>query len=277
MNLPELCIRKPIATTLIMVGAIVFGLVAYRSLPVNELPTVDFPTISVSAQLPGASPETMASSVATPLESQFSTIAGLDNMTSTSALGLTTVTLQFSLDRNIDAAAQDVQAAITAAAKTLPTNLPSPPTFRKVNPADFPIFYLALNSATLPLYEVDKYAETILAQRLSEVSGVAQVNVYGSQKYAVRVQVDPDALSSRNIGLDEVVKAVEAGNVNEPVGTISGAHQSLTIQANGQLQDAKAYMDQIALYRNGAAIHYKDLGRVINSVENDKVAGWFND
>jgi HAE1 family hydrophobic/amphiphilic exporter-1 len=276
MNLPELCIRRPIATTLLMAGAVVFGLVAYRALPVNELPTVDFPTISVTAQLPGASPETMASSVATPLESQFSTIAGLDSMTSTSALGQTSVTLQFSLDRNIDAAAQDVQAAITAAAKKLPSNLPAPPTFRKVNPADYPIFYLALSSPTLPLYEVDKYAETILAQRLSMVSGVAQVNVYGSQKYAVRVQVDPDALASRNIGIDEVVKAVQASNVNEPVGTISGSHQALTIQASGQLQNAAAYMDQIALYKNGAPIRYKDLGHVINSVENDKIAGWFN-
>ena len=276
MNLPELCIRRPIATTLLMAGAVVFGLVAYRALPVNELPTVDFPTISVSANLPGASPETMASSVATPLEGQFSTIAGLDSMSSTSALGLTSITLQFSLDRNIDAAAQDVQAAITAALKKLPTNLPSPPTFRKVNPADYPIFYLALSSPSLPLYEVDKYAETILAQRLSMVSGVAQVNVYGSQKYAVRVQVDPDALSSRNIGLDEAMNAVSASNVNLPVGTINGKDQSLTIQASGQLETAQAYMDQIALYRNGAPIRYKDLGRVINSVENDKVAGWFN-
>src|SRR5271169_3336737 len=195
MNISEPFIRRPIMTTLVMIAILLFGIMSYRLLPVSDLPNVDFPTILVNVSLPGTSPETMASSVATPLESQFSTIAGLDNMTSTSALGLTTVTLQFSLDRNIDAAAQDVQAAITAAAKTLPTNLPSPPTFRKVNPADFPIFYLALNSATLPLYEVDKYAETILAQRLSEVSGVAQVNVYGSQKYAVRVQVDPDALS----------------------------------------------------------------------------------
>jgi HAE1 family hydrophobic/amphiphilic exporter-1 len=276
MNLPEICIRKPIATTLLMAGAVVFGLVAYRALPVNELPTVDFPTITVSANLPGASPETMASSVATPLESQFSTIAGLDSMSSTSALGLSSITLQFSLDRSIDAAAQDVQAAITAAAKKLPSNMPSPPTFRKVNPADFPIFYLALSSPTLPLYEVDKYAETILAQRLSTVSGVAQVNVYGSQKYAVRVQVDPDALTTRNIGLDEVVQAVQASNVNLPVGTIDGPHQSLTIQASGQLQTAAAYMNQIALYKNGAPIRYKDLGRVINSVENDKVAGWFN-
>ncbi len=276
MNLPELCIKRPIATTLLMAGAVVFGLVAYRALPVNELPTVDFPTISVSANLPGASPATMASSVATPLEGQFSTIAGLDSMSSTSALGLTSITLQFSLDRNIDAAAQDVQAAITAALKKLPTNLPSPPTFRKVNPADFPILYLALSSPSLPLYEVDKYAETILAQRLSMVSGVAQVSVYGSQKYAVRVQVDPDALSSRNIGLDEAMNAVAASNVNLPVGTINGPNQALTIQANGQLQSAQAYMDQIALYRNGAPIRYKDLGRVINSVENDKVAGWFN-
>jgi hydrophobic/amphiphilic exporter-1 (mainly G- bacteria), HAE1 family len=276
MNLPEICIRKPIATTLVMVGAIVFGLVAYRSLPVNELPTVDFPTISVTVQLPGASAETMASSVATPLEGQFSTIAGLDSMNSTSALGQTKITLQFSLDRNIDAAAQDVQSAITAATKLLPANLPSPPTFRKVNPADFPILYLALSSPTLPLSEVDKYAETILAQRLSTVSGVAQVNVYGSQKYAVRVQVDPDALSSRNIGLDEVLKVVESANVNEAVGTIDGPNKSLTIQANGQLLSAAEFMNQIAMYRNGAPIRFGDLGQVIDSVENTKVASWFN-
>jgi HAE1 family hydrophobic/amphiphilic exporter-1 len=276
MNLPEICIRKPVATTLVMAGAVVFGLVAYRALPVNELPTVDFPTISVTAQLPGGSPETMASSVATPLEGQFSTIAGLDSMSSTSSLGQTRVTLQFSLERSIDAAAQDVQSAITAAAKKLPANMPTPPTFRKVNPADFPILYLALSSPTLPLSQVDNYAETILAQRLSMVSGVAQVNVYGSQKYAVRVQVDPDALSSRNIGLDEVVKAVQASNVNQPVGTIDGPNQSMTIQANGQLMDARAYMDQVALWRNGAPIRYKDLGRVIDSVENNKVAGWYN-
>ncbi|HLI12019.1 MAG TPA: efflux RND transporter permease subunit [Alphaproteobacteria bacterium] len=276
MSLPEKCIRRPIATTLLMAGAVVFGLVAYRALPVNELPTVDFPTISVTAQVPGASPETMASSVATPLEGQFSTIAGLDSMSSTSSLGQTRITLQFSLDRNIDAAAQDVQAAITAAAKKLPTNMPNPPSFRKVNPADFSIIYLALSSPTLPLSEVDKYAETILAQRLSMVSGVAQVNVWGSQKYAVRVQVDPDALSSRNIGLDEVLSAVSAGNVNLPVGTIDGAHQSFTIQANGQLLSARAYMNQVAIYRNGAPIKYGDLGRVIDSVENDKVASWYN-
>ncbi len=276
MNLPELCIRRPIAITLLMAGAVVFGLVAYRSLPVNELPSVDFPTIAVSVQFPGASPQTMASSVATPLENQFSTIAGLNSMNSTSALGLTTITLVFALERNIDGAAEDVQTAITAAAKQLPPNLPAPPTFKKVNPADFPIFYLALASPTLPLYEVDTYAETILAQRLSMVSGVAQVNVYGSQQYAVRVQVDPDALSSRNIGLDEVLNTVNAGNVNLPVGTIDGAHQSMTIQANGQLMSAKAYMNQIALWRNGAPILYKDLGQVLDSVQNNKVAGWYN-
>jgi HAE1 family hydrophobic/amphiphilic exporter-1 len=276
MNLSEICIRKPIATTLLMAGAVVFGMVAYRSLPVNELPTVDFPTIAVTAQLPGASPETMASSVATPLESQFSTIQGLDNMSSVSSLGQTKVTLQFALDRNIDAAGQDVQAAIAAAAKLLPTNLPSPPTFRKVNPADFPIFYLALYSPTLPLSEVDKYAETILAQRLSMISGVAQVNVYGSQKFAVRVQVDPDALAARNIGLDEVNNAVEGANVNLSLGTINGEHKQLTIQANGQMFDAKQFMNQIAMWKNGAPIRYQDLGQVVDSVVNDQVASWYN-
>ena len=276
MNLSEICIRKPIATTLLMAGAVVFGMVAYRSLPVNELPTVDFPTIAVTALLPGASPETMASSVATPLESQFSTIQGLDNMSSVSSLGQTKVTLQFALDRNIDAAGQDVQAAIAAAAKLLPNNLPSPPTFRKVNPADFPIFYLALYSPTLPLSEVDKYGETILAQRLSMISGVAQVNIYGSQKFAVRVQVDPDALAARNIGLDEVNAAVQAANVNLSLGTINGPHKQLTIQANGQVFDAKQFMNQIAMWKNGAPIRYQDLGRVVDSVENDQIASWYN-
>jgi len=276
VNLAEGFIRRPVMTTLISLAIIFFGLMAYRMLPVSDLPNVDFPTLVVNATLPGASPETMASSIATPLERQFSTIAGLDQMTSTSIQGQTSITLEFALDRNIDAAAQDVQAAITAAAKLLPPNMPSPPTFRKVNPADFPVLYLALSSPTLPLSEVDKYAETILAQRLSMVSGVAQVNVYGSQKYAVRVQVDPDALASRNLGLDEVLKAVQAGNVNEPIGTVNGPNQSMTIQANGQLMSAAAYMDQVALFRNGAPIRYKDLGRVLDSVENTKVAGWYN-
>jgi HAE1 family hydrophobic/amphiphilic exporter-1 len=270
-------IRRPVMTTLVMAGILVFGLMAYRLLPVNDLPNVDFPTLQVTAQLPGASPETMASAVATPLERQFSTIAGLDSMTSTNALGITTITLQFNLNRNIDGAAQDVQAAITQATRQLPQDMPSPPTYRKVNPADQPILYVAVTSPTLPLSQVDEYAETFLAQRISTVDGVAQVQVFGSQKYAVRVQLDPRALASRAIGINEIVSAIQNGNVNLPTGTLSGPHQAFTVQANGQLTDAAAYRPLVVAYRNGAPIRLADLGRVIDSVENDKVASWYVD
>jgi len=263
-------------TTLIMSGILLFGIVAYRALPVSDLPNVDFPTIQVQAQLPGGSPETMAASVATPLERQFSTIAGLDSMTSTSTLGATAVTLQFSLDRNLDGAAQDVQAAITASARQLPPNMPAPPSFQKVNPADQPILYLSLNSTMLPASSVDEYAETMMAQRISTISGVAQVQVFGSQKYAVHVQVDPNALATRGIGIDEVQQAIERGNVNLPMGTLFGNHQSFTVQANGQLFDAASYEPLIVAYRNGAPVRLRELGRVIDSVQNDKVLAWFD-
>src|SRR5712692_2800965 len=276
MSFAELFIRRPVATVLVMLAILLFGAIGYRALPVSDLPNVDFPTILVSASLPGASPETMASSVATPLERQFSTIAGLDSMTSANSLGSTTITLQFNLSRNIDAAAQDVQAAITQASAQLPQNMPSPPAFRKVNPADQPILYLALSSPTLPLSEVDEYAETFLAQRISMVSGVAQVQVFGSQKYAVRVQLDPRELASRQLGINEVESAVERGNVNLPTGTLWGSHQAVTVQANGQLTDAAAYRPLIVAYRNGSPVRLEELGRVINSVENDKIASWFN-
>ncbi|HET9319941.1 MAG TPA: efflux RND transporter permease subunit [Bryobacteraceae bacterium] len=276
MNISQIFIHRPVMTTLVMLGILLFGIVAYRALPVSDLPNVDFPTILVQAQLPGASPENMAASVATPLERQFSTIAGLDNMSSTSALGGTAVTLQFTLDRNLDAAAQDVQAAITAAARQLPPNMPNPPSYQKVNPADQPILYLSLNSPTMRLSAVDEYAETMMAQRISTVSGVAQVQVLGSQKYAVHVQVDPNALANRGIGIDEVERAVEAGNVNLPMGTLFGVHQSFTLQANGQLFDAAAYRPLIAAYRNGAPVRLGDLGRVIDSVQNDKILAWYN-
>jgi HAE1 family hydrophobic/amphiphilic exporter-1 len=276
MNLSEPFIRRPVMTTLIMLGILLFGVMGYRLLPVSDLPNVDFPTLQVSANLPGASPETMASSVATPLERQFSTIAGVDSMTSTSALGLTTITIQFNLSRNIDAAAQDVQAAITAAQKQLPPGMPSPPTYQKVNPADQPILFVSLNSKTLPLSTVDEYAETMMAQRISTVSGVAQVAVFGSQKFAVRVQVDPKKLASLGIGIDEVEKAVQQGNVNLPTGTLYGAHQAFTVQSNGQLMDAESYRPLIVAYRNGSPVRLQELGRVINGVQNDKVASWFN-
>src|SRR5512139_2560416 len=207
MNIPELCIRRPVMTTLLMTALLVFGVVAYPRLPVNELPNVDFPTISISASLPGASPETMASAVATPLEAQLSTIAGIASMSSTSALGSTSITLTFDLNRSIDGAAQDAQSAISAAQRQLPREMPTPPTFRKVNPADAPILFLTMRSDTLPLSQVDEYAETELAQRLSMVDGVAQVNVYGAQKYAVRISVDPDRLAAAGIGIDQVQSA----------------------------------------------------------------------
>ncbi len=276
MSIPELFIRRPVATALVMLAILLFGWIGYRELPVSDLPNVDFPTILVFANLPGASPETMASSVATPLERQFSTIAGLDSMNSTNTLGTTQITLQFNLSRNIDAAAQDVQAAITQAAAQLPQNMPSPPSFRKVNPADQPILYVALSSPTLPLSDVDEYAETFMAQRISMVSGVAQVQVFGSQKYAVRVQLDPRELASRQIGIDEVASAVERGNVNLPTGTLWGRHQAITVQANGQLTNAAAYRPLIVTYRNGSPVRLAELGRVMDGVENDKIASWYN-
>jgi HAE1 family hydrophobic/amphiphilic exporter-1 len=276
MNISELFIRRPIMTFLVMLAILLFGIMGYHLLPVSDLPNVDFPTILVTANLPGASPETMAASVATALEKEFSTIAGLDSMNSTSTLGNTQVTLQFNLSRNIDAAAQDVQAAIARAQKNLPPDLPSPPSYQKVNPADQPILYLALSSPTLPLSAVDEYAETFISQRISMVSGVAQVLVFGSQKYAVRAQLDPEALAIRGIGIDEVASAISRGNVNLPTGTLYGRYQAFTIEASGQLSNAAAYRPLIVMYRNGSPVYLQDLGRVIDSVENDKIASWYN-
>jgi HAE1 family hydrophobic/amphiphilic exporter-1 len=276
MNIAELFIRRPIATALVMLAILLFGAAGYRLLPVSDLPNVDFPTIQVSASLPGANPDTMASSVALPLEKQFSTIAGLDSMTSTNTNGGTAITLQFTLERNLDAAAQDVQAAMTQAAAFLPQGMPAPPSFRKVNPADQPIIYLALSSPTLPLSTVDEYAENFMAQRISMVSGVAQVQVFGSQKYAVRIQLDPAALATRKIGINEVQAAVANGNVNLPTGTLWGANQAITVQANGQLYNAAAYEPLVVAYRGGSPVRLSDLGRATDSVENNKVASWFN-
>src|SRR5215831_19493186 len=249
MNIAAIFIKRPVMTTLVMVAILLFGVMAYRQLPVSDLPNVDFPTIQVNAGLPGASPETMASSVATPLERQFSTIPGLDSMTSTSTRGSTSVTLQFSLDRSLDAAAQDVQSAIAASLRRLPPGMPNPPTFRKVNPADQPILFLSLNSPTLPLSVVDDYAETMISQRISMINGVAQVNVMGSQKYAVRAQVDPSLLAARGIGIDEVENALARGNVNLPTGTLWGPRQAFTVQATGQLEDAAAFRPLIVAWR----------------------------
>ena len=274
MELPALCIRRPVMTTLLMAALLIFGLIGYRTLPVAELPSVDFPTISVTASLPGASPETMAAAVATPLEGQFSTIAGLDSMTSTSAQGSTSITLQFSLDRDIDAAAQDVQAAISAALRRLPPSLPAPPSFRKVNPADSPIFYIAMSSPTLPLSLVNEYAETQLAQHLSTISGVAQVQIFGSQKFAVRIQANPDQLASRRIGIDEVQQAVAQNNVNQPIGQLDGKQQSFAIKDRGQLLTAADYRPLIVAWRNGAAVRLEDVATPVDSVENKRIASW---
>jgi len=262
-------------TTLVMLSILVFGISAYMLLPVSDLPNVDFPTIQVTASLPGASPETMASAVATPLERQFSTIAGLDSMTSTNALGNTRITLQFNLSRNIDAAGQDVQAMIAKAAKQLPQNMPTPPTYNKVNPADQPVIYLALSSPRLPISTVYEYADTFIAQRISMISGVAQVQVFGSQKFAVRAQLDPRALAAKKIGIDDVGNALALGNVNLPTGSLEGKQQAFTIQATGQLYNAAAYRPMIVAYRSGSPVRLEELGRVIDSVENDKAANWY--
>lgn len=277
MNIAEPFIRRPVATTLVMLAFLLFGALGYRALPVSDLPNVDFPTLVVIASLPGASPETMASAVATPLERQFSSIAGLSSMNSMNSLGTTQVTLQFDLSRNIDGAAQDVQAMITQAAPLLPPGMPSPPTFRKVNPADQPILYLSLTSATLPLWTIDEYGETLMAQRISMVKDVAQVQVFGAQKYAVRVKVDPKILATRGIGIDEVAQAVRSANVNLPTGTLYGADQRFTVQATGQLTEAALYRPVIVTYRNGAPVRLEDLGTVVDSVEDDKSASWYAD
>ncbi|MBI5185006.1 MAG: efflux RND transporter permease subunit [Nitrospinae bacterium] len=276
MNISAIFIRRPIMTTLVMLSILALGIAGYGLLPVSDLPNVDYPTLQVTASLPGANPETMASAVATPLERQFSTIAGLDSMTSTNALGNTQITLQFNLNRDIDAAAQDVQAMITKASRQLPQNMPAPPTYNKVNPADQPVIYLALSSPTLPLSTVNEYADTFIAQRVSMISGVAQVQILGAQKFAVRVQVDPKALASRQIGIDEVASALAKGNVNLPTGVLDGKQQAFTIQANGQLYTAEDYRPLVVAYRNGSPVRLEELGKVINSVENNKVANWYN-
>jgi hydrophobic/amphiphilic exporter-1 (mainly G- bacteria), HAE1 family len=277
MTLPELCIRRPVMTTLIMAGLVLFGIISYRVLPVAELPNVDYPIIEVTATLPGASAETMASSVATVLEGQFSRVPGISAMSSVSGDGQSRITLEFELDRNIDAAALDVQSAISGAMRRLPEDMTTPPSFRKINPADFAIFYLGLRSKTLPVSTVDEYAETLIGQRLSMISGVAQVQVWGQQKYAVRVRIDPDALAARGIGIDEVAAAVRSGNPNQPTGSISGPHQVRTLKTTGKLSTAEGYNNQIVAYRNGAPVRLREVGRAVDSVENDKSATYFGD
>jgi len=276
VTLSELCIRRPVMTVLLTAALVMAGLAAYWQLPVAALPRVDFPVINVGANLPGASPETMAASVASPLEREFATIAGIDTITSSSTLGSTSITIQFVLERDIDDAAADVQAAIARTARRLPSEMTSPPSYRKVNPADQPILFLSLRSPTQPLSTLNDYAETIVQPRLATLEGVAQVQIYGSQKYAVRVQVDPDALAVRGIGIDELQKAMASANANTPVGTLSGARQQLVLAANPQLPDAAAFRDLIVAFRNGAPVRLGDVATVLDSVENTRTAAWYN-
>jgi hydrophobic/amphiphilic exporter-1 (mainly G- bacteria), HAE1 family len=277
MTLSEACIRRPVMTTLITASLIVFGAFAYRLLAVSALPAVDFPTIAITATLPGASPETMAASVASPIERQLSTIAGISALTSTSSLGTTTITVQFDLNRNIDGAALDVQTALTVAARRLPVEMTTPPFFRKVNPGDFPILFISLNSGTLPMSTVDEYGQTVLAQQISQLPGVAQVLVYGGQKFAVRVQADPVAAAARNISLDDIKNVLAKTNSNTPVGTIAGLERDVTLVASGAISQAADYRKLVVAYRNGVPIKLEEIANVIDSVENNRIASFFND
>ena len=277
MNISELFIKKPVATSLLMVAIALFGAIAYRTLGVSDLPNVDFPTLLVTASLPGANPDTMASAVATPLERQFSTIAGLDSMSSVNSVGSTQITLQFNLSRDLDGAALDVQTAITQSAALLPPGMPSPPNFRKVNPADQPILYLSLMSSTIPPWTLDEYAETTLAQRISTVPGVAQVQVNGQQKYAIRVHLNPTKLAAKQIGMNEVENALRNWNVNIPTGTMYGPERTLTLRADGQLTNADAFRKMVVVQRGSSPVHLEDVATVVDSVEDDKNASWYND
>ena len=275
MNLSKPFIERPVMTTLVMAALVIFGAFGYSSLPVSDLPNIDFPTIQVSASLPGADPDTMASSVASPLENQFSTINGIDQMTSSSTQGNTSIQLQFSLDRSLDGAAQDVQSAISAATRNLPKALPQPPTFRKVNPADLPVMFIAMRSKVLKPSQVDEYAETLLARQLSTIEGVAQVSVFGSAKYAVRIQADPSALAARQIGIDKLTAAVAAANVNLATGALNGATRSTVIHTGGQLNNAAEFNNQIVTYQNGTAVRLKDVARAIDGLENPYGKSWY--
>src|SRR5215213_6486108 len=276
MNLSELCIRRPVLTTLVTASILVFGAFGYRLLSVAALPAVDFPTIAITATLPGASPETMAASVASPIERQLSTIAGISSMTSSSSTGTTSITIQFDLNRSIDGAALDVQTALSVAQRRLPVEMTTPPSFRKVNPGDYPVLYISLISPTLPLSVVNEYGEINLAQQISQLPGVAQVLIYGAQKFAVRVQVDPLAAAARNISLEDIRNVVSKTNSNTPVGTLNGPQQSITLTASGAIQKAADYRKVVVAYRNGAPVKLEEVARVIDSVENDRTASWFN-
>src|SRR5438067_5701925 len=273
MHFSRVFIERPIMTTLVTFAILLFGIVGFRALPISALPSVDYPTIQVTAAQPGANPETMASSIATPLERAFSTIAGLRSMSSSNVQGVTTITIQFTLNRDVDAAAQDIQSAIAQA--ILPP-MPRPPSYAKQNPSEQPILYLGLNSSTLPLYMVNEYAETMIAQRMSSVSGVSRVQVYGAQKYAVRIQVDPDQLAAHHVGVDEVQRAIQQSNVNLPTGRLRGPKQSFTVQSSGQLTEAAAYRPLIVQWRNGVPLRLEELANVIDTVEDNKTIAWNN-
>ncbi|MEY2879150.1 MAG: hypothetical protein RLZZ15_1530, partial [Verrucomicrobiota bacterium] len=277
MNLPALCIRRPVMTTLLTGALCVFGAMAYRYLPVSDLPNIDFPTIVVTANLPGATPETMASAVATPIEQQFATIAGIDSMVSSSSLGATAITVQFALDRNIDAAAQDIQSALAAVQRRLPNDMPTPPSLRKTNPADTPVLFMTVSSPTLPLSAVHEYADTRIAQRISMIDGVAFVQIYGAQKYALRVQLDPRLLAARGVTLDEVRAALAAHNVNLPTGILDGNQQTMTVVASGQLNSSAEFRDIVVAYRNAAPVRLGELARVLDDVQDNRVGYWFYD
>src|SRR5438477_11029422 len=277
MNLSELCIRRPVLTTLVTATFIVFGAFAYRLLSVAALPAVDFPTISVTATLPGASAENMATAVAAPIERQMSTISGINSISSVSTLGRTQIVILFNLNRNIDGAALDVQTALTVAQRRLPVEMTVPPSFRKVNPGESPIVFISANSPTLPLSTVDEYAEVVLAQQMSQIPGVALVDVYGAQKFAVRVQVDPVAAAARNVSLDDIRRVLVSTNSNSPVGTLYGPNQNVTLVATDAMRKAAEYKNVIVAWRNGAPVKLEEIARVIDSVENTQVASWFND
>ncbi|HEV8680718.1 MAG TPA: efflux RND transporter permease subunit, partial [Stellaceae bacterium] len=275
MNISEPFIHRPIATSLLMLGVLVFGVGAYNLLPVAALPRVDFPTVVVTTSYPGASPETMASSVATPLEQKFAALPSLAEMTSTSGVGNTTITLQFDLERNIDAASMDVQQAITAATGLLPRDLPNPPTYRKTNPADRPVLIYAIHSDAMPIYRIDDYAYTIIAQKLATVNGVAESRIFGQKPYAVHVQVNPGALAARGIGLEEIRAAIAQASVNRPKGNLTGAHQTVTLDTNDQIFDAAGFRKVIVAYRNGAPVRLGDIADVIDGVQNERAGAWF--
>src|SRR5438128_4208200 len=276
MTLSETCIRRPVLTTLVTASIIVLGIFAYRLLAVAALPAVDFPTINITGQLPGASAETMAASVAAPIERQLSTIAGITSLTSSSSLGITSITIQFDLNRSIDGAALDVQTALSVAQRRLPVEMTTPPSFRKVNPSDFPILFVALSSSTLPLSAVNEYGDITIGQALSQIQGVAQVVIFGSQKFAIRVQADPEAAAARGISLEDVRAAVSRANSSTPVGTLNGPKQDVALQASGQMDKAADYSHVIVAWRNGSPVRLDEIARVYDSVENDKTATWFN-